>query len=146
METKEESSIKEEGKEKEIETEKTKNSEKNEKINEKLIKELDNLCELKHQLDLSHTKINTKSINKILKEKPFSVPLICLQKKKEILEEKNKQEKDGFNCCQYYMLPSGITKMCSKNFKTGEEKDEKIDYSSLDSKVYEKFKKTQQEN
>jgi len=138
METKEDKKIED--------NEDAKNGDKNEIFNEKLIKELDSLCELKHQLDLSHTKINIKSINKILKEKPFMVPLVCLQKRKEIeTKEKNEikeeKEKDGFNCCQYYMFPSGITKTVTKNFKTGEEKDEKIDYSLLDPKVYEKFKK-----
>ena len=140
METKEDEKIQEK--------ENPKSGDKKEILNENLIKELDSLCELKHQLDLSHTKINIKSINKVLKEKPFMVPLVCLQKRKEketqekteIKEEKEK-EKDGFDCCQYYMFPSGIRKTVTKNFQTGEEKDEKIDYSSLDPKVYEKFKK-----
>ena len=38
--------------------------------------EVDSLCELKHQLDLSHTTINLKAINKITKEEPFIVPII----------------------------------------------------------------------
>ena len=38
------------------------------------------------------------------------------------------------------MFPSGITKTSNKNMITGEETDEKINYSGLDSKVYDKFK------
>ena len=122
--------------------------EKDEIINDNMLKELkelDNLCELKHQLDLSHTKINVKAINKITKEKPFIVPVIYPNKNKEEVKENSNKEKDKendvFNCCQLYMFPSGITKTCNKNFKTGEEREEKIDYSGLDPKVYDKFKK-----
>ena len=144
MEKKEKSSIKEDKKIKSTEKDNNpKNKEKEEKLNKNIFKELDSLCELKHQLDLSHTTINIKAINKIIKEEPFNVPIICLQKKSENIEKTNdkheKKEKDGFNCCQLYMFPSGITKTCSKNFQTGEEKDEKIDYSGLDPKVYDKF-------
>ena len=122
---------------------------KKSKINEKLFRELDDLCTIKHQLDLSHTKINEKAINKILKEKPFIVPVIFkkpqkieeTKKSQESTESKETKEDDGFNCCQLYMFPSGITKSTNKNFITGEEKDEIINYSSLDPKVYEKFKK-----
>ena len=118
-------------------------------INEKLFHELDDLCTLKHQLDLSHAKINDKAIKKILKEKPFIVPVIF--KKPQKIEEpkksnesndlKEKEDDDKFNCCHFYMFPSGITKRTYKNFSTGEEKEEIVDYSCLDPKVYEKFKK-----
>ena len=136
-------------KEKNEKTTKTKGEErlKNKEIlDEKLFKELDNLCELKQLLDLTHIKINEKAINKALKERPFKAPIIYKKpnkdKKEEEKEKKEEEEKekDGFNCCQYYMFPSGITKTSNKNFKTGEEKDEKIDYSGLDEKVYAKFK------
>ena len=56
-----------------------KNEKKEEEIDKNLIKEineLNNLCQIKHQLDLSHIKINEKAVNKILKEKPFIVPVI----------------------------------------------------------------------
>ncbi len=109
-----------------------------------LFNRLDNICELKHQLDLSQIKINEKAINKVLKEKPFMAPIVYKKykdKQKEEPKPKDEKEKDdGFSCCQYYMFPSGITKTCHKNMKTGEEKNEKIDYSCLDTKVYEKFK------
>ena len=125
------------------EKEKLKNKEL---LDEKIFKELDNLCELKNLLDLTHIKINEKAINKALKEKPFKIPIINkkLYKDKKEDEKDTKEEekeKDIFDCCQYYMFPSGITKTTKKNFKTGEEKEEKIDYSGLDEKVYEKFKK-----
>ena len=120
MEKKEKSSIKEEKKIKSTEKDNNpQNHEKNEKLNKNIFKELDSLCELKHQLDLSHTTINIKAINKIIKEEPFNVPIICLQKKSENIEKTSdkpeKKEKDGFNCCQLYMFPSGITKTCSLN-------------------------------
>ena len=124
-----------------------KRTKKDEIINEKMLKELDGLCELKHQLDLSSTKINQKAINKIIKEKPFIVPVPCLMKNKSNIQEDNKikddkvKEEGIFDCCQFYLFPSGITKTCKKNFKSGEEKGEEIDYSGLDPKVYEKFKK-----
>ena len=121
-------------------------------INEKIkdfpdknsLKELDDLCQIKHALDLANTKINEKAINKILKEKPFIVPVILGKPKSEKEKEKEskkEEKKDSFDCCQYYMFPSGITKTSRKNFKTGEECDEKINYEGLDPKVYEKFKK-----
>ena len=111
-----------------------------------LFKKLENICELKHQIDLSCTKINEKAINKIIKQKPFMVPVIYkkikIEKKEEenIEIEKEEKKKEGFDCCNYYMFPSGITKTSVKNMATGEETDEKIDYSGLDPKVYEKFK------
>ena len=122
---------------------------KKSEINMKLLQELDDLCTLKHQLDLSHAKINEKAINKILKERPFIVPVLfkkpkteeSINKSKESNESKEPKEGDGFNCCQLYMFPSGITKRTYKNFSTGEEKEEIVDYSCLDPKVYEKFKK-----
>ena len=132
-----------------------KDNEKDEKINEKLFRELDDLCKIKHQLDLSYTKVNEKAINKILKEKPFIVPISIKksnshkskEQKEEPKEQKSEQTKDKkdkndnvFDCCQLYLFPSGIMKKSHKNFKTGEEKDEEIDYSGLDPKVYEKFK------
>ena len=114
-----------------------------EELDKNIFKKLDNICELKHQLDLSKIKINEKAINKVLKEKPFMVPIMYKKSKKQQKEEKKPKEKkedDGFNCCQYYMFPSGINKTCLKNMKTGEETEEEIDYSGLDPKVYEKFK------
>lgn len=123
-----------------------KDIENEEKANEKLFREFDDLCSIKHHLDISTTKINEKAINKITKEKPFIVPVMYKKPKKEEQKESKdskdtNKEKDGFNCCQLYLFPSGITKTTQKNFQTGEEKDEVIDYSSLDPKVYEKFKK-----
>ena len=121
--------------------------ENEEKVNEKLFRELDDLCTLKHHLDLSTTKINEKAINKITKEKPFIVPVMYKNPKKEDQKENKSESKDSnkendvFNCCQLYLFPSGIMKTTQKNFKTGEEKDEVINYSTLDPKVYEKFKK-----
>ena len=41
------------------------------------------------------------------------------------------------------MFPSRITKPSYKNFSTGEEKEEMVDYSCLYPKIYEKFKKNQ---
>ena len=123
-----------------------KDMENEEKDSEKLFREFDDLCSIKHHLDISTTKINEKAINKITKEKPFIVPVMYKKPKKEEQKESKEskdtnKEKDGFNCCQLYLFPSGITKTTQKNFQTGEEKDEVIDYSSLDPKVYEKFKK-----
>ena len=133
-----------------------KNEKKEEEIDKNLIKEineLNNLCQIKHQLDLSHIKINEKAVNKILKEKPFIVPVISRkpikksnenkkeEKKEKKEDEKDDNKKDDFNCCQYYMFPSGITKTSTKNLTTGEEKEEEVNYSCLDEKVYEKFKK-----
>ena len=90
MEKKEKSSVKEEEKIKSTEKDNNpQNHEKNEKLNKNIFKELDSLCELKHQLDLSHTTINIKAINKIIKEEPFNVPIICLQKKSENIEKTN---------------------------------------------------------
>ena len=93
-----------------------------EELDKNIFKKLDNICELKHQLDLSKIKINEKAINKVLKEKPFMVPIMYKKSKKQQKEEKKPKEKkedDGFNCCQYYMFPSGINKTCLKNMKTG---------------------------
>ena len=110
-------------------------------------KELDKLCEIKHNLDLCQIKINEKAINKVLKEKPFKVPVMYKKHKKDLKKEENEKEpkeekeKKDFNCCKYYMFPSGINKTSLKNMLTGEETEEKIDYSGLDPKVYDKFKK-----
>ena len=120
------------------------NKKENEILDKNLFKELDNLCEIKHQLDLSQIKINEKAINKVLKEKPFMVPVFYKKHESQQEEETNsndeKEKDDGFSCCHYYMFPSGITKTSYKNMKTHEEKNVKIDYSCLDPKVYEKFK------
>lgn len=114
------------------------------KDEELIFNEINDICELKHKLDLSVIKINEKSINKVLKETPFTVPITCKKFIKEPkIEEQKEQEKKGekFNCCQFYMFPSGITKKSSKKFETGEENNEIVDYSNLDEKVYNKFKK-----
>ena len=120
------------------------NKKENEILDKNIFKELDNLCEIKHQLDLSKIKINEKAINKVLKEKPFMVPVFYKKPKSQQKEETNSNDEnekdDGLSCCHYYMFPSGITKTSYKNMKTHEEKNIKIDYSCLDPKVHEKFK------
>ena len=71
-------------------------------INEKIkdfpdknsLKELDDLCQIKHALDLANTKINEKAINKILKEKPFIVPVILGKPKSENEKEKESKKEE----------------------------------------------------
>ena len=65
---------------------------KKELFDNDLFKKLENICELKHQIDLSRTKINEKAINKIIKQKPFMVPVIY--KKIKIEKEEEKIEKE----------------------------------------------------
>ena len=108
-------------------------------IPKKIIIKYNNLDKLK----ASFNSINVDSINQVLKEKPFIAPEILQAKLEELsLEKENSDKKDpkktsGPN--KNLFFPSGIVQLLKIN-EHGI-KSYKADYSRLNPKVYEKFKK-----
>ena len=114
------------------------------RINKKIIIKCNDYEKLKESFDL--VKINEEYINQIAKVKPFIAPEV-LQKKFEELEidkdnsdKEDSKESSGPNYTKRLKLPSGIVQIATKT-PEGKNISYETDYSKLNLKVYEKFKK-----
>ena len=114
------------------------------RINKKIIIKCNDYEKLKESFDL--VKINEEYINQIAKVKPFIAPEV-LQKKFEELEidkdnsdKEDSKESSGPNYTKRLKLPSGIVQIATKT-PEGKNISYETDYSKLNPKVYEKFKK-----
>ena len=96
---------------------------------------------------LNSLEINEDYINKISQAKPFIAPEILQEKfsqiaqDKEISNEEDKEEIIDLTDSKKLKLPSGIVQIAYKSTKEAKSYNYKTDYSGLDSKVYEKFRK-----
>ena len=114
-------------------------------INKKITIKSKNYENIKEVLD--SIKINEEYINKISKAKPFIAPEILQQKFAQIEQDKEISNKEDIkesidsNNIKKLKLPSGIVQIAFKTKKEAKSYSYKTDYSELDSKVYEKFKK-----
>ena len=100
-------------------------------------------CNDYHELKNSFNLINEDLINQVIKQKPFIAPEIIGKKIEELsLDKENSDQEDlkeSIEQCKTIKFPSGIAQTAKRN--KGGKVSYETDYSGLNSKVYEKFKK-----
>ena len=100
-------------------------------------------CNDYHELKDSFNLINEDLINQVIKQKPFIAPEIIGKKIEELsLDKENSDQEDlkeSIEQCKTIKFPSGIAQTAKRN--KGGKVSYETDYSGLNSKVYEKFKK-----
>ena len=113
--------------------------EKKVRIHKKIVIKCNDYDKFQESLNL----INLDSINQITKQKPFIAPEILQKKFEQLSLKRENSDKDDLKetkeQCKYLKFPSRITQITIIN-KDGI-KSYETDYSKLNPKVYEKFKK-----
>ena len=115
------------------------------KINKKIRIKCNDYEQLKDSIDIITNKENT--LSKFIGQKPFIAPEILGKKIEEINSFYKDSDKDGskkpFSTSygKNIKLPSGIIQKSTKVTKEGKTGSFEADYSGMNPKVYEKFKK-----
>ena len=108
-------------------------------IDKKIVIKCKDIEDVKDSFDL--IKVNKDYIEKISKQKPFIAPEILQKSLDEFGLEKTPKDPKEAKYCKRLKLPSGIVQIAYKINKDSKEASYETDYSKLNPKVYQKFKK-----